>query len=111
MKALAASSIGQDEQSVRALGDYNRTVELGLNTCFHQLYATDTMPETKTTSKAGVLGTIVCEFGQGLAGQIQAESLAHRGEDDFDQAYVLANRPKTGSLYLFSMITGMTLFP
>ena len=29
MKAMAASSIGQYEQSVRALGDYYRTVELG----------------------------------------------------------------------------------
>ena len=30
MKALAASSIGQYEKSVSALGDYYRTVELGL---------------------------------------------------------------------------------
>jgi hypothetical protein len=30
MKALAASSIGQYERSVRAPADYNRTVELGL---------------------------------------------------------------------------------
>jgi len=30
MKALAASSIGQYEQSTRALGDYYRTVEVGL---------------------------------------------------------------------------------
>jgi superoxide dismutase len=34
MKAMAASSIGQHEQSVRALGDYYRTVELGLGVCF-----------------------------------------------------------------------------
>ncbi|MDZ7619947.1 MAG: F0F1 ATP synthase subunit gamma, partial [Patescibacteria group bacterium] len=34
MKALAASSIGQYEQSVRALGDYYRTVELGFGVCF-----------------------------------------------------------------------------
>ncbi|MCJ7837592.1 MAG: F0F1 ATP synthase subunit gamma, partial [Burkholderiales bacterium] len=33
MKALAASSIGQYEQSVRALADYYRTVELGLSLC------------------------------------------------------------------------------
>ena len=30
MKAVAASSIGQYEKSVRALADYYRTVELGL---------------------------------------------------------------------------------
>jgi F-type H+-transporting ATPase subunit gamma len=34
MKALAASSIGQYEKSVRALADYYRTVELGLGACF-----------------------------------------------------------------------------
>ena len=36
MKALAASSIGQYEQSVRALADYSRTVELGLSVCFRE---------------------------------------------------------------------------
>ena len=34
MKAVAASSIGQYEDSVRALADYYRTVELGLHVCF-----------------------------------------------------------------------------
>ena len=34
MKALAASSIGQYENSVHALADYYRTVELGLGACF-----------------------------------------------------------------------------
>ncbi len=33
MKALAASSIGQYENSVRALADYDRTIELGLAVC------------------------------------------------------------------------------
>jgi F-type H+-transporting ATPase subunit gamma len=36
MKALAASSITQYENSVAALGDYARTVELGLGACFRQ---------------------------------------------------------------------------
>jgi F-type H+-transporting ATPase subunit alpha len=36
MKAVAASSIGQYEQSVRALADYYRTVELGLGVCFRE---------------------------------------------------------------------------
>lgn len=36
MKALAASSIGQYEQSVSALADYARTVELGLSVCFQE---------------------------------------------------------------------------
>jgi F-type H+-transporting ATPase subunit gamma len=34
MKAVAASSIGQYEKSVGALGDYYRTVEMGLGACF-----------------------------------------------------------------------------
>ena len=36
MKALAAASIGQYEQSVRALSDYYRSVLLGLGVCFRQ---------------------------------------------------------------------------
>ncbi len=39
MKALAASSIGQYEKSVRALADYYRTVELGLGACFRDYRA------------------------------------------------------------------------
>ena len=33
MKAIAVSSIGQYEKSVRALGDYYRIVQLGLGEC------------------------------------------------------------------------------
>ena len=36
MKAVAASSIGQYEKSVRALADYYRTVELGLGACLRE---------------------------------------------------------------------------
>ena len=36
MKTVAASSIGQYENSVRALADYYRTVELGLGACFRE---------------------------------------------------------------------------
>ncbi len=36
MKAMAASSIGQYEQSVSALADYARTVELGLRVCLRE---------------------------------------------------------------------------
>ena len=39
MKALAASSIGQYEKSVRALADYYRSVELGLSACFREIEA------------------------------------------------------------------------
>ncbi len=69
MKALAASSIGQYEQSVRALGDYNRTVELGLGACFRELEATHAMPEEKQNTKAGAIGAIIFGSDQGLVGQ------------------------------------------
>ncbi len=39
MKAMAASNIGQYEQSVRALTDYYRSVELGLSICFRKRFA------------------------------------------------------------------------
>ena len=45
MKALAASSIGQYEQSVRALADYYRTVELGLSICFRKSAPAASMTE------------------------------------------------------------------
>ena len=45
MKSLAASSIGQYEQSVRALADYYRTVELGFGACFREHTSTALMLE------------------------------------------------------------------
>ncbi len=69
MKALAASSIGQYEQSVRALADYNRTVELGLGACFRELETTDAPPEEPRSAKAGAIGAIVFGSDQGLVGQ------------------------------------------
>ncbi|MCF8050058.1 MAG: F0F1 ATP synthase subunit gamma [Desulfobacterales bacterium] len=69
MKALAASSIGQYEQSVRALGDYYHTVELGLGVCFRDAGSSALMTgETKRTNK-GVIGAVVFGSDQGLVGQ------------------------------------------
>jgi F-type H+-transporting ATPase subunit gamma len=69
MKALAASSIGQYEQSVRALGDYYRTVELGLGVCFQGTASATLMTgETRRTNK-GVIGAVVFGSDQGLVGQ------------------------------------------
>ncbi len=65
MKALAASSIGQYEQSVRALGDYYRTVELGLAACFRESAAAAAPNQEKTTG----VGAIVFGSDQGLVGQ------------------------------------------
>jgi F-type H+-transporting ATPase subunit gamma len=36
MKAMAASNIGQYEKAERALGDYYRSVELGLSICLRK---------------------------------------------------------------------------
>lgn len=69
MKALAASSIGQYEQSVRALGDYYRTVELGLGVCFRESAPTALVAERKGQTGAGALGAVVFGSDQGLVGQ------------------------------------------
>ena len=69
MKALAASSIGQYEKSVRALNDYYRTVELGLGACFRERKTTAVMigPQKQNTTVA--LGAVVFGSDQGLVGQ------------------------------------------
>lgn len=69
MKALAASSVGQYEQSVRALTDYYRTVELGLGVCFRLNEPGDMRPEPKGQSSGNVIGAIVFGSDQGLVGQ------------------------------------------
>ena len=67
MKALAASSIGQYEKSVRSLEDYHRTVELGFGVCFREDGAAALMAERK--EKAGTIGAVVFGSDQGLVGQ------------------------------------------
>jgi len=66
MKALAASSIGQYEQSVHALADYWRTVELGLSVCLRQ---GERAPAPRQTDNEAVIGAIVFGSDQGLVGQ------------------------------------------
>lgn len=66
MKALAASSIGQYEQSVTALADYWRTVELGLSVCLRQ---GERSPESRRSNQGGAIGAIVFGSDQGLVGQ------------------------------------------
>ena len=68
MKGLAASSIGQYENSVRALTDYYRTVELGLSACFRKSGPTSSMAKGATTDPDAV-GAIVFGSDQGLVGQ------------------------------------------
>jgi F-type H+-transporting ATPase subunit gamma len=69
MKGLAASSVGQYEQSVRALADYYRAVELGLSICLRN--SAPAAPRTEGASRAGkaAVGAIVFGSDQGLVGQ------------------------------------------
>jgi F-type H+-transporting ATPase subunit gamma len=69
MKALAASSIGQYEQSVRALGDYYRAVELGLGVCFRGAGSAALMTGGTRPTDAGAIGAVVFGSDQGLVGQ------------------------------------------
>lgn len=69
MKAVAASSIGQYERSVLALGDYYRTVELGLCACFRESEPAAWMAAGKGGSDGGVIGAVVFGSDQGLVGQ------------------------------------------
>ena len=70
MKALAASSIGQYERSMRSLTDYNRTVELGLSVCLKET-ATAAAEAADQMEQAGgaALGAVVFGSDQGLVGQ------------------------------------------
>ena len=69
MKALAASSIGQYEQSVCALGDYYRTVQLGLSVCLRDTRTSQLMNGEVRNADAGAVGAIVFGSDQGLVAQ------------------------------------------
>lgn len=69
MKALAASSIGQYEQSVRALADYYRTVELGLGACLRESQSAALSEDKESQMNSGVISAIVFGSDQGLVGQ------------------------------------------
>jgi F-type H+-transporting ATPase subunit gamma len=69
MKALAASSIGQYEKSVRALADYYRTVELGLSICLRKSASATLLTEGKGSSGEASCGAVVFGSDQGLVGQ------------------------------------------
>jgi F-type H+-transporting ATPase subunit gamma len=68
MKAVAASSIGQYEKSVRALADYYRTVELGLGACFRGGGPAPWRAERTGPGGAGAFGAVVFGSDQGLVG-------------------------------------------
>lgn len=68
MKAMAASSIGQYENAVRALDDYYRTVQLGLAASFRQA-APAGASRSVSNGKTGPTGAVVFGSDQGLVGQ------------------------------------------
>ncbi len=68
MKALAASSIGQYEQSLEALEDYYRTLELGLLACMRDRAGGLDLPLSSKINKDPV-NVIVFGSDQGLVGQ------------------------------------------
>jgi len=69
MKAMAASSIGQYEKSVKALADYYRTVELGLGACFRKAGSAPLLKEPKRNLSLVKTGAVVFGSDQGLVGQ------------------------------------------
>lgn len=69
MKAQAAASIGQYEKSVAALGDYVRTVELGLTACFRRQRPADAEPQQRGPTTRGEVCAVVFGSDQGLVGR------------------------------------------
>jgi F-type H+-transporting ATPase subunit gamma len=67
MKALAAASIEQYEQAVRALDEYARTVELGLGACLRQ--SPDAFVAASIPAHTHFLVDVVIGSDQGLAGR------------------------------------------
>jgi F-type H+-transporting ATPase subunit gamma len=68
MKALAASSIGQYEASVRALADYDRIVELGLGARFRDRGQAGLMVERRGRTGTRMIRAVVFGSDQGLVG-------------------------------------------
>lgn len=69
MKALAASSISQYEQSVHALGDYYRSIELGLSVCFRGTASATLLPGGTKRKDTDTTRAIVFGSDHGLVGQ------------------------------------------
>lgn len=83
MKAMAASNIGQYENAVYALGDYYRTVQLGLAACFRQ-DKTPAADSGATQKAAAAIGVIVFGSDQGLVGQFN-EIMVEYAVDTLDK--------------------------
>jgi F-type H+-transporting ATPase subunit gamma len=85
MKASAASAIGQYEQSVAALADYARTVELGLGVCLRAADPDGAHADNGPTQpEQTVVHAVVFGSDQGLVGRFNEvvvdHAMAHLGE-------------------------------
>jgi F-type H+-transporting ATPase subunit gamma len=69
MKAMAASNIGQYERAVEALGDYYRSVELGLSICFRNGATAASVAGERGRPDARLLDAVVFGSDQGLVGR------------------------------------------
>jgi F-type H+-transporting ATPase subunit gamma len=69
MKAVAASSVAQYEDSVHALADYNRTTELGLGVCFRRGGHAAWISQPEPPSPRRPIGAVVFGSDQGLVGR------------------------------------------
>jgi len=73
MRALAASSITQYEQSVRSLTEYYRIVELGLGACLRERGTMTLLAKKKNTARVAAITAVVFGSDQGLVGQFNDE--------------------------------------
>jgi len=91
MKAVAASSIGDYERAVAALGDYYQTVERGLGACFRQasLYPVQqSAPKNQHPSCIILFGT-----DQGLVGQFN-DRIADFAQSSLKPSSALPHAPQ-----------------
>lgn len=74
MKALAAVSIRQYQKAVESLGDYNRTVEMGLQIVLKERMGAMMRPRSAAAKN---LGAVVFGSDQGLCGQLNEQISAY----------------------------------
>jgi F-type H+-transporting ATPase subunit gamma len=74
MKALAGVNIRQFERSARAVAEYSRTIEMGLQIALHRL-GPDVVPLTRTPGRK--LGAIVFGSDQGMCGLLNDQVVSH----------------------------------
>jgi F-type H+-transporting ATPase subunit gamma len=80
MKALAAASIGQYERSVRALGDYYRTLQLGLSACLRESEPKAFMVARPRRADDTAVDAVVFGSDQGLVGRFNEVVADHAVE-------------------------------